>query len=357
MWPSNALTELLGIRYPIIQAPMAGSTTPALAAAVSNAGGLGSLGLALTPPVKAGEQLIETRKATNGALNANFFCHDDPTEDAGRDQAMRDTLQSYYDELELGDVPAAALSSRTFGEEHLAMVLEVRPQVVTFHFGLPPADMVAAVKDAGLITGSSATNVAEARALEAAGMDFIIAQGFEAGGHRGTFLGPEETGHVGTMALVPQVVDAVSVPVVVAGAIADGRGIAAALALGAAGVQPGTAFLLCPETTTGTPHRQALKSAAADETRLTRAFSGKPARGIENRYMREMSAHADDFAPFPIPNTLTGPMRKGSAEAGSPDFMSLWAGQAFPLNREKPAAEIFEILVEETEKTLKRLAI
>ncbi len=355
MWPTNALTERLGIRYPIIGAPMAGASTPALAAAVSNAGGLGSLGLALASPEAAGESIAETRAATNGAFNANFFCHDEPTEDAARDEAMRQRLQPYFDELELGEVPAAALSSRTFGEAHLEMVLAMRPPVVTFHFGLPPADLVQAVREADLVIGCSATNVAEAKSLEAAGVDFIIAQGFEAGGHRGTFAGPAETGHIGTFALVPQVVGAVSVPVVAAGGIADGRGIAAAFALGALGVQPGTAFLACPETQIGAPHVQALRDASADQTRLTAAFSGRQARGIENRYMREMASGDDVTAPFPIPNTLTGPLRKGSATAGSPDFMSLWAGQAFPLNRAMPAADLVQVLIEETEAVFAKL--
>jgi nitronate monooxygenase len=354
-WTQNRLTERLGIRYPIIQAPMAGASTPEMAAAVTRAGGLGSLGVALQSLDATRANCEAIRTTTNGAYNINFFVHKAPTFDAAKGDAVRQQLAPYYDELNLGEVPAAETSSTPFNEDHLALMLEIKPPVVSFHFGLPAPELFEAVKAAGIFTISSATNVGEARQLEAGGIDAIIAQGFEAGGHRGTFTEPYEDGWVGTMALVPQVVDAVSVPVIAAGGIADGRGIAAALALGAEAAQLGTAFLPCPESMIPQVHRDALKGARDDQTRLTSAFSGRPARGLENHYMREMQASEKNLPDFPILNTLTGPMRKASAEAGNPDFVSLWSGQAAALNKTLPAGELLEVLVTETETVLKRL--
>jgi nitronate monooxygenase len=354
-WKANALTERLGIRYPIIQAPMAGASTPAMAAAVTRAGGLGSLGVALQSPDATRADCEAIRAATNGAYNINFFVHKEAAPAGARGAALRESLAPYYAELGLGDVPAAEVSSRPFNEDHLAIVLEARPPVVSFHFGLPEPKLMKAVKDAGIFTISSATNVAEAKALEKGGVDAIVAQGFEAGGHRGTVAEPYDAGWVGTMALVPQIVDAVSVPVIAAGGIADGRGIAAALALGAHAAQLGTAFLPCPESMIPDVHRKALAQATGDQTRLTSAFSGRPARGIENRYMRDMAGREGEFPDFPILNTLTGPLRKGSAAADSPDFVSLWAGQAAGIHRVLPAGELLERLVEETDAVFGRL--
>lgn len=354
-WTQNRLTERLGIRYPIIQAPMAGASTPSMAAAVTRAGGIGSLGVALQSTEATRADCEEIRASTNGAYNINFFVHKDAISDATKGAAAREQLKPYYDELGLAEVPAAEVSSLPFNEDHLAVVLEAMPPVVSFHFGLPAPDLFKAVKDAGIFTISSATNVREAKQLETGGIDAIVAQGFEAGGHRGTFQEPYEDGWVGTMALVPQIVDAVSVPVIAAGGIADGRGIAAALALGAEAAQLGTAFLPCPESMIPDVHREALANAADDETQLTSAFSGRPARGLKNRYMQEMAGGEADFPDFPILNTLTGPLRKASAQAGSPDFVSLWAGQAAPLNKTMPAGDLLENLVAETEATLKRL--
>lgn len=353
-WKRNRLTERLGMNAPIIQAPMAGASTPAMAAAVSRGGGLGSLGLALQPADEIRDDCRAIRAETNGAYNVNFFVHREPMADAARGEAMRERLRPYYEELGLGEAPEARASSEPFNEDHLAAVLEMTPPVVSFHFGLPRADLFRAVKDAGLFTISSATNVREAKALEAGGIDAIVAQGFEAGGHRGTFEEPYEDGWVGTMALVPQIVDAVSVPVIAAGGIMDGRGIAAALALGAEAAQLGTAFLSTPESAIPRVHRDLLLSAGGDQTRLTHAFSGRPARGIENRYIRETRGGETDFPDFPIPNTLTGPLRKASAEAGSDDFVSLWAGQGLGMSRAMGAAELLDTLTEETDAVIGR---
>ena len=355
LWPDNDLTTRLGIRYPIIQAPMAGASTPALAIAVSTAGGLGSLGLAMHTQ-EALRNDCATVSAAGAPYNANFFVHSEPVDDPARAADARSLLAPYYRELGLGEVPDVVTATPSFNDTHLQAVLDLRPPVVSFHFGLPNADAFKAIKAAGLYTLSSATNVAEARELEARGVDAVIAQGFEAGGHRGTFSEPYERGHVGTLALVPQVVDAVSIPVIAAGGIGDGRGIAAALALGASAVQLGTAFLTCPESAAHPLYRRALNEASDDQTRITHAFSGRPARGLENRYLREMAGHEAHYPDFPILNTLTGPLRKASEKGNNTDFLSLWSGQSAVMSRNLPACELIQLLVKETESVLERLA-
>ena len=355
MWPDRRLCDLLGVTHPIIQAPMAGSDTPALAAAVANAGGLGSIGCAMMSPERFGAAYGETRAATNGALNMNFFAHQAPGGDEQKAARARALLAPFFMELGLGEVPGVAETHFPFGEAIFEAVMAARPPVVSFHFGLPEARFIAALKQAGTVILCTATTQAEARDLEARGVDAIIAQGWEAGGHHGYYL--TDTGaQTGTMALVPQIVDAVGVPVIAAGGIADGRGIAAALALGAAGVQIGTAFLTTAEAGISAPHRAALLASDGSDTRPTRTFSGRPARGVVNRYMAAMAAHEDDLPDFPLMNTVTGPLRKAGAGAGSPDFIALWSGQAVGLNRETTAAELVETLVEETRAAMARLA-
>ncbi len=353
MWPSERLTELLGIEHPIIQAPMAGATTPALAAAAANAGGLGSLGCAFTPPDALRKEAAAIRTMTNRAFNLNFFVHAPPRDDPARNARAAELLAPFHEEFGLGAPPPPDPGPPPFGEAQLAVVLEVRPRVASFHFGLPAPGRVAALKEAGILVLSSATTPAEARALEAGGADAIIAQGWEAGGHRGVFDPASGSGQVGTFALVPQVVDAVSVPVIAAGGIADGRGIAAAFALGADGVQIGTAFLTTGEAQVLPPHKAALLAADGDATRITKAFSGRPARGVLNRYMAAMAAHEDDLPDFPLMNGLTGPLRAESAKRGSPDFLTLWSGQAVGLNREMPAAELMATLVDEAQAAMR----
>ncbi|MCP5081951.1 MAG: nitronate monooxygenase [Alphaproteobacteria bacterium] len=354
MWPNTQLLDLLGIDHPIIQAPMAGATTPALAAAVSNAGGMGSLGCAFMTPERTGEEIAKTMMATNRSINVNFFVHEPPGEDAAKNATLKERLQPYFDELGLGEMPAVTPTNFPFDEAMMEVMLELRPRVVSFHFGLPAQHMVQALKEAGVVVLSSATTVREAVLLADGGVDAIVAQGWEAGGHRGTFASTMDAARVGTMALVPQIVDAVNVPVIAAGGIGDGRGIAAAFALGAAGVQPGTAFLTTEEAATPAVYRKALLEASDEDTRLTRAFSGRPARGLSNRYIEEMAAHDEDLPDFPLLNTLTGPLRKASTEAGSPDFVALWSGQAMSLNRTLPAGELLEKLVEESLAILNR---
>jgi nitronate monooxygenase len=285
----------------------------------------------------------------------NFFAHAAPGDDEQKAARARALLTPFFMELDLGEVPEVTETFFPFGEAVFEAVIEARPRVVSFHFGLPQARFVTALKDAGTVILSTATTPAEARDLEASGVDAIIAQGWEAGGHHGYYLTPKGA-QTGTMALVPQIVDTVGVPVIAAGGIADGRGIAAALALGAAGVQIGTAFLTTAEAGISAPHRAALMASDGSDTRPTRAFTGRPARGVVNRYMAAMAAHEDDLPDFPLMNTVTGPLRKASADAGSPDFIALWSGQAVGLSRETTATELVETLVAETRAAMARLA-
>jgi len=355
MWPDKRLCELLQIEHPIIQAPMAGSSTIAMAAAAANAGCMGSHGCAMMTPEVYKDTFDQTRTLTNGALNMNFFCHKAPDIDVQKATFAQEKLTPFYDEFGLGDVPEVKPTHFPFGETMMEAVLASRPNVVSFHFGLPPQQIIERFKKEGLIILSSATTQAEAKDLERRGVDAIIAQGWEAGGHHGFYL-KDNTASIGTMALVPQLVDVVDVPVIAAGGIADGRGIAAALALGAAGVQIGTAFLTTDESGVPAPHRASLLASDGSNTNLTKVFSGRPARGIQNRYMDEMAAVENELPDFPLMNTLTGSLRKASAAANKPDFASQWSGQGVALNREGSVGDLIERLVEETRDVLKGLS-
>jgi nitronate monooxygenase len=351
MWPQTRLTELLGIACPIVQAPMAGFSMPGLAAAVSNGGGLGSLGSALFGPEQLRAGLRDLRAATNRPVNANFFVHAPPQEEPARRARMEARLRPYYDELGIALPDPPPELPPPFSEAMLEVVLSERPGVVSFHFGLPEAAHLDALREAGIRVLSSATTVEEARWLEAQGVAAVIAQGYEAGGHRGTFLTPLEAARIGTIALVPQIVDAVACPVIAAGGIMDGRGIAAALTLGASGVQLGTAFLGCPETSVSPLHRAALR-ASEHGTRMTRMFTGRPARVLANRYVLETADAEDDALAFPLQRPLSAPLAQAAAARGSADFLPVYAGQGAPLARELPAAELLETLVAETERAL-----
>jgi nitronate monooxygenase len=350
MWPRTDLLDLLGITHPIVQAPMSGFSSPALVAAVSNAGALGSLGCATLATQTARDQVEEIRRASNQPFNLNFFVHPAPRIDAGLAHRVRARLSTYYDEFGAGSVPEPSVPFPHFDQERLQLVLDLRPRVVSFHFGLPPGDGLKRIKQTGAVVLSSATTVDEARKLEAQGADAIIAQGFEAGGHRGTFTEGDGAGLIGTMALVPQVVDAVRVPVIAAGGIADGRGIAAAFALGASGVQIGTAFLGCPEAVVPAIHRNALHRASDEDTRLTRAFTGRSARALRNRFIDEMKD--SDVLDFPAQVSLTRPLFQAQSEEARMAFLPLWAGQAAPLVRDLPAAKFVDALVAEAQRHL-----
>ena len=322
------LQQLLGISLPIIQAPMAGVQDSALTVAVSNAGGLGSLPCAMLGLDAMREQLAAIRAQTTQPFNVNFFCHTQPAPSVERETAWRAALSPYFAEFGIDPTAIPTASGRLpFTSEAAEVLSAFKPPVVSFHFGLPSADLLARVRGWGATILSSATTVDEARWLQAHGVDIIIAQGLEAGGHRGMFLSEDLTTQVGTFALVPQIVQAVKVPVVAAGGIADAKGVAAAMALGAVGVQVGTAYLLCPETTTSTLHRAALQSDAARITALTNLFTGRPARSIVNRIMRELGPISAAAPAFPLATSAIAPVRAKAERLGSSDFSPLWAGQ------------------------------
>jgi nitronate monooxygenase len=334
-----SVQSLLGVELPIIQAPMAGVQGSALAVAVSNAGGLGSLPCAMLGPDALRKELAAIRAQTVRPFNVNFFCHTPPTPSPEREAAWRAALAPYYEELgvDAGNVPEGA-GRAPFGHEAADVLEEFRPAVVSFHFGLPSPELLARVRSWGAKVLSSATTVDEARWLEARGVDLIIAQGLEAGGHRGIFLSDDLTTQVGTLALVPQIVAAVTVSVIAAGGIADARGVRAATALGAAGVQVGTAYLLCPEATTGAVHRAALKGDC--RTALTNVFTGRPARGIVNRLMRELGPISPAAPAFPLAASAIAPLRARAESQGSGDFSPLFSGQNASGCKEVPAAQL-----------------
>lgn len=336
-----SLQDLFGIELPIVQAPMAGVQDHALAVAVCNAGALGSLPAAMLSPDALRDELAALRALTDRPFNVNFFCHAPPVPDAEREAAWRASLAPYYAEfgIDAAGIPAGA-GRRSFDAETAAMLAAVRPAVVSFHFGLPSTEQLRSIRAWGAKVLSSATTLDEARWLESQGVDAVIAQGVEAGGHRGMFLTDELHTQVGTMALVPQLVRALRVPVIAAGGIADARGVRAALALGAAGVQVGTAYLLCPEATTSAVHRAALKSEAARVTALTNLFSGRPARGIVNRLMRERGPISGAVPSFPLATAAVAPLRARAEALGSGDFSPLWAGQNTSGCREVGAAQL-----------------
>jgi nitronate monooxygenase len=356
-WPDRRILDLLGIDLPIIQAPMAPFTMSAMVTAVSEAGGLGSLPCALLNAEQARSELRIIRQRTARPINVNFFCHQPPEVDSARERAWRNRLASYYAEFGIDpDAPVPNSSRTPFDSALCDLVVEFNPEVVSFHFGLPDKKLLARVRATRAKILSTATTVDEARWLANEGCDAIIAQGYEAGGHRGMFLSRDVSTQVGTMALVPQVVDAVNVPVIAAGGIADARGIVAAFALGAAAVQPGTAYLFCPEAGIGPLHRQALRDAKDDQTAVTNLFSGRPARGIVNRIVREVGPLSDLAPEFPLAGGAISPLRTRAEAQGSADFTPMWSGQAASLGRELPAAEFTRRLAADALTLLKSLS-
>jgi nitronate monooxygenase len=335
------ITATLGIDLPIIQAPMAGVQGSALAIAVCEAGGLGSLPCAMLSSDSMRRELTEIRSHTGRPFNVNLFCHSPPVADPGREALWRAQLAPYYKELAMDMRADAGGPARKPFDEEVARVLgEFRPPVVSFHFGLPSPALLARVKAWGAKVMSSATTVAEALWLEANGVDVIIAQGLEAGGHRGMFLSQDLSEQMGTFALLPQVIRAVKVPVVAAGGVTSPDTVAAALALGAAGVQVGTAYLLCPEADTSNVHRAVLKGGRARHTVLTNLFSGGVARGIPNRLTDELGALSRAVPPFPLAANALAPLRRAAESAGRGDFSPLWAGQNVTGCKEIGAAEV-----------------
>ncbi|HNA66292.1 MAG TPA: nitronate monooxygenase [Rhodocyclaceae bacterium] len=341
------LQELLSIEWPLIQAPMAGVQGSALAMAVSQAGALGSLPCAMLTPDALQAELAVLSASTARAYNVNFFAHTPPQPDGAREAAWRTQLAPYYRTFGIDPAGIATGPGRMPFSAAIADLVEpFRPPVVSFHFGLPDAALLARVKAWGARVLSSATTVEEARWLAARGVDGIIAQGLEAGGHRGHFLDHDLTVQSGTFALLPQIVRAVQVPVIAAGGIADADGVAAAMALGAAGVQVGTAYLLCPEATTSPIHRAVLRTESARHTALTNLFSGRPARGIVNRLMRELGPLNPEAPEFPLATAAVAPLRAAAEALGSGDFSPLWCGENVSGCREIPAAELTRALIQ-----------
>jgi len=354
----TALTRRLKLVHPIIQAPLAGGgDTPALVASVSEAGALGFIGAAYLMPA----QIIEASRAVKGRtarpFGINLFVPLRAPETPRDLGPALEHVAPFYAELGLPP-PTVPLSSADIFGEQLAAALESGASVFSFTFGILPTTAIGAIKDRGMFLMGTATTVAEAVALEKAGVDAVVAQGSEAGGHRATFAADFDAAMVGTLALVPQVVDAVTVPVIASGGIMDGRGLAAALALGASAVQLGTAFLTCDEAGIPDAYKAAILRAREDETRLTRAFSGRWARGIVNRFMTEVerAAPSEAILPFPLQNVLTRPLRNAAAKQGRAEFLSLWAGQGVRLARRQPAASLIAQLVTETDAVVHRLA-
>ncbi len=345
MWPDRRLIDLFKTEFPIVLAPMAGVMDAELVIAAAQGGALGSLPCAMLTVEKAREQINIIRQRVSASVNVNFFCHTAADADPVREASWKQRLAPYYKELGLDPAaPVNAANRAPFDAAMCELVEELKPGIVSFHFGLPDQALLKRVKAAGCIVISSATIVKEAIWLEENGADAIIAQGAEAGGHRGMFLTENIAEQPGTFALVPQVVDAVRVPVIAAGGIADGRGIAAAFALGAAGVQIGSAYLRCPESRVIAPARVALAQAGDDSTVITNVMTGRPARGVANRVMREAGPISPDAPAFPHAATALGPLKAAAEKLGKVDFSNLWAGQAIRLGREMPAAELTRAL-------------
>lgn len=357
MWPDNRLLELFEIKHPIIQAPMAGTSGTALTVSVSEAGGLGSLPGASFDADKLQAEIGGIRQCTAKPFNVNFFCHTRPVPDPTKEVAWRKALSGYYDEIGLDPKTAVpGMAREPFDNDACAVIEELKPKVVSFHFGLPTEPLLARVKCAGCCVISSATTVTEARWLEERGCDAIVAQGVEAGGHRGMFLTKNVASQVGTFALVPQIADAVAVPVIAAGGIGDGRGIAAALALGASGVQIGTAYLLTPQSLIGDSYRNALRGMQENFTSITNLFSGRPARGIVNRLMREIGPMSDAAPAFPLASAALAPLQVKDKELGSLNFTQIWAGQSGAFSREIDAGELTEQLASDALSRLSSIA-
>jgi nitronate monooxygenase len=342
----TALTVRLGLDHPIVQAPMAGTSTARMAAAVSNAGALGSIAIGAVDAAEAARQIAAVKSATDGPFNVNVFCHADAAQDVARDRAWIEALRPVFDRF--GAAPPETLRniypSFAHDPDKLEVLLDARPAVVSFHFGLPGVEATAALKAAGIVLFATATSPAEGRLIQAAGVDFVVAQGVEAGGHRGVF-DPRDDARFATLPLTRLLVRELDIPVVAAGGIMDGSGILAALALGAAGAQLGTAFVGCPESSADDAYRAALASERAGRTRVSAAISGRPARGIENDFMRR--ADESRIAAYPYAYDIGKALNAAARAAGDDGYAPQWAGQAAPQARALPAADLIAALVEE----------
>jgi nitronate monooxygenase len=355
MWPNTKVSEILNINYPLIQAGMAGGvTTPELVAAVSNAGGLGTLGAGYMTPEQMRDAIRQIRAKTDRPFGVNLFVPEQVSESSDKIARMNQHLDHYRKQLGLKSQPDITKYAESF-DDQLAVVLEERVPVFSFTFGALSTHIVHQLKDQGIVVIGTATTVREAVALEQSGVDLIVAQGYEAGGHRGTFLGLWQESLIGLMALIPQMVDHVRVPVIAAGGIMDARAIVASLVLGASGVQMGTAFLTCTESGAHPKYKEALLTSADESTVITQAFSGKPARGIKNTFIVDMDAYSGDIPAYPIQNALTRDIRQAAAKQNRTEWMSLWAGQASAMCRTQSATELLKEIVEDIDHTLRRV--
>ena len=351
MWNSSRFSERLGLEYPIVQAPMIlqKSLVP-LASAVSNAGGLGSLGCAEMSVGELGQRIAEMKHLTDKPFNLNFFLHSKPAFDPSLDKQARALVAPFYQALGL-DLPnnASATEAETFDTDKLDLLIEQVPAMVSFHFGCPDPSVIGKLKGAGIVVAATATTVKEAITLERAGVDVVVAQGWEAGGHRGSFVSDYEDVGVGTLALVPQVSDAVDCLVVASGGIADGRGIVACRALGADAVWMGTAFLTCTETPITEVHRNALMAAKDDDTHLSRAFSGRPCRARRTPYSTQLAQGRPEFPAFPLMYNYSSPIKRHGIAKDDLDYQFLLYGQAAALNKERSAEQLIKELAKEAQ--------
>ena len=338
MSDSTSITRLFGIELPIIQAPMAAAQNHHMAIAVSNAGGLGSLACSMISREEITKHLTSFRSHSSKPINLNFFCHDEKPRNENREAHWRDALANLYKEFGTTGHPGGKISVRTFDENRCTLIEALRPEVVSFHFGLPAAQFVERVKATGAKIMSSATTVKEARYLADRGCDAIIAQGNEAGGHRGLFLDDDHASQLGTFSLVQQIAIEVDLPIIAAGGIANGRSIAAALMLGASAVQIGTRYLKTPESTISDHHRQLLNSDQPPPTVVSNVFTGRPARGFSNRIIREAGPISADVPDYPYASAALAPLK--DASHGSGEFVSLWAGQSAAIGKAMSSAAL-----------------
>ncbi|GAB2575242.1 NAD(P)H-dependent flavin oxidoreductase [Gracilibacillus alcaliphilus] len=355
MWNENELTQKLGITYPIIQAGMAGGvTTPELVAAVSEAGGLGTLGAGYMSPSQIREAIRQIRQLTDKPFGVNLFIPETPDiVDTEVDRA-NDRLRSFREALAISEIPTVEKISTAVFEKQINVLVEEHVPSCSFTFGILPKKFIQQLKEKNIVMIGTATTVEEAKINQENGMDMVVMQGSEAGGHRGTFTGAFEEAMIGTMALIPQTVDQVNIPVIAAGGISDGRGVLAALVLGAQGVQIGTAFLTSIESGVNKQHKEMVLHSKEDELTVTSVFSGKPARGIRNEFIQQMEKYQKDLPPYPIQHTLTQGIRSEAAKQHRPEWMSLWCGQNPRLCKQQPAGKLMETLVRQVENKIEK---
>lgn len=355
MWPTTEITKKLGIEYPIIQAPMAGgATTPELVAAVSNSGGLGSLGAGYMVADDIRKAIAKIRSLTNKPFAVNLFIPEKHHATLNQINEMCQLLENCCNELNIKIDPITSPYALSF-EEQMSVVIEEKIPIFSFTFGIPGDSWISKLKSNKTVLIGTATNLDEAVLIEKSGIDFVVAQGSEAGGHRGTFVGEAEDSLISVLSLVPQLIDCVKIPVIAAGGIMDARGIVAALMLGADSVQMGTAFLSCAESGIHPEYKNTLLNVRQDNTTLTRVFSGKMARGIKNKFIEWMRPYQESILDYPIQNSLTRKMRKEAEKQNNIDFMSMWAGQSAYLSKGYPAAELIKKLIEDVNTLLEKL--